>query len=68
MTKYVTNTNGYAYYEGKPTKAKRHVLKVEFILDMVPGAFNQPEDLMNWISQNPYVDKVTLEEDPAKEC
>jgi hypothetical protein len=64
----VKNTKGYAYYnenmgpelEGKPAPRKRHTLEVTFITDMVPGAFHDPEDLMNWIAQNPYVDTVTL--------
>jgi len=39
---------------------KTHKLEVEFILDMVPGTFHRPEDLMRWICENPYVKSVTL--------
>jgi len=46
---------------GLPNKSKRHTMKVEFILDQVPGAFHQPEDLINWIMQNPYVTGVTFD-------
>lgn len=56
------NTEGYAYFEGKPTPRTRKTLNVTFITDMVPGAFHDPEDLMNWICHNPYVDTVTLAE------
>lgn len=56
----VVNTAGYAYFEGKPNSRRRLTLEVSFILDMVPGAFHNPEDLMKWIAQNPYVDTVTL--------
>ncbi len=55
----VTNTEGYAYFEGEPNSRPRHELKVTFILDMCQGAFHQPEDLMKWIAQNPYVDTVS---------
>ena len=58
----VKNTEGYAYFEGKPNARKRHTLEVTFITDMFQGAFHNPEDLMNWIAQNPYVDTVTLKE------
>lgn len=59
----ITNTNGYAYFEGKPNMRKRHRLEVTFITDMVPGAFHEPQDLMAWIAQNPYVDTVKLIEE-----
>jgi hypothetical protein len=36
-------------------------LTVEFVTDMVPGAFHNPEDLMNWILQNRYVKSVSLD-------
>jgi hypothetical protein len=35
-----------------------HKLEVEFVLDLVPGPFAQPEDLMKWLIQNPYVKGV----------
>ncbi|AGH07434.1 hypothetical protein SUFG_00067 [Sulfitobacter phage phiCB2047-B] len=57
--KKVTNTNGYGYFEGKPTPRERKVLSVTFITDMVKGAFFDPSDLMEWICHNPYVDTVT---------
>ena len=52
----VTNDKSYA-----SPKDKVHKLTVEFILDIVPGTFAQPEDLMNWIASNPYVKTVKLE-------
>jgi hypothetical protein len=66
----ITNTKGYAFYAsnmgpelvGKPNKRQRHTLTVEFILDMVPGAFHTPKDLMTWIASNPYVATVSMEE------
>lgn len=36
------------------------VLQVVAILDTVPEVFHQPEDLMNHISQNPYVRTVSM--------
>ena len=68
----VVNTKGYGYYAsnmgprlvGKVNdNHARHRLEVTFILDMFPGAFHQPEDLMAWIAQNPYVDTVKLIEE-----
>jgi hypothetical protein len=50
-----------AAYAATPFR-KGFTLKVNAILDGVPGAFNQPEDLMNWICQNPYVQSVELVE------
>lgn len=68
MTNKVVNTGGYAYHgsnmgelAGTPNEKKRHELKVTFILDMVPGAWHHPEDLMRWIASHSYVDTVTLE-------
>lgn len=68
----IENTKGYAFYGenmgaeyvGKPNGRTLHTLKVQFILDLVPGAFHQPEDLMTWIAQNPYVASVELIQDP----
>lgn len=54
------NIDGYGYFEGVATPRKRHKLEVTFILDMVPGNYHKPEDLMGWICLNPYVDTVTL--------
>lgn len=58
--KKVTNANTYA----SPIH-KAGVMKVEFILDMVPGGFHQPEDLANWIAQNPYVVSVSIDTEAA---
>lgn len=60
------NPNSYGLYgenmgpdlAGQPNDRERHTLKVEFILDAVPGAYHQPEDLVSWIMQNPYVTGV----------
>lgn len=53
------NENGY-----KPLPNQRtHKLTVEFMLDPVPGAWAQPEDLMRWIAQHSYVQSVTLQND-----
>lgn len=64
-----TNKASYGFYSenvgeelaGLPNNRERHTMEVEFILDQVPGAFHQPEDLINWIMQNPYVTGVTFE-------
>jgi hypothetical protein len=45
---------------GKPNAQQRFTMSVEFITDIVPGAFHQPEDLANWIASNPYVTSVTF--------
>ena len=45
---------------GLPNEQPRLKMEVEFILDQVPGAFHQPDDLINWIMQNPYVTGVTF--------
>ena len=74
MTTKIQNVTGYAYHqanmgpelEGTPNNRRRHKLEVTFILDMVPGAFHQPQDLMRWIATNPYVDTVTLMEAPLE--
>lgn len=34
--------------------------QVVAILDMVPGAFHEPGDLMSWIANNPYVRSVSM--------
>lgn len=54
------NPDSYGLFQGEPNSRPRHTLNVEFILDMVPGAFHQPEDLINWILTNPYVTTVTF--------
>ncbi len=63
MTDPVVNTKGYAYHDGEPNNRPRLNLNVSFILDMVPGAWHQPEDLMRYIANHSYVDTVTLVED-----
>lgn len=60
MTTQIVNTEGYAYFEGKPNTRPRKTLTVTFITDMVPGGYHQPEDLMRDIARHPYVDTVTL--------
>jgi hypothetical protein len=65
MTKQRVNTEGYAYFEGKPTSRKRHTMTVTFITDMVPGAWHDPSDMMGWMCHNSYVDTVTLVEDAS---
>jgi len=42
-------------------QSKTYKMEVEFVLDMVPGAFAQPQDLMEWICQNSYVKQVTFD-------
>jgi hypothetical protein len=43
-----------------------HCKEVEFKLtvrlDMVPGAWHQPEDFFNWFFQHPYIQSVELME------
>jgi hypothetical protein len=61
----IENVASYAPCD-KPTPYKQFKLEVDCILDMVPGAFSSPEDLMNWIATNPYVRKVTMVEEPVR--
>ena len=56
----VSNPNTYA----APID-KRHELTVTFILDQVPGAWHDPQDLINWILQNPYVESVEYKGESA---
>jgi hypothetical protein len=53
-----TNPNTYA-----TANRTTYKMEVEFCLDMVPGAFAAPQDLMEWICQNPYVKRVTFDID-----
>lgn len=53
--KLLHNPNTYA----RPNQ-KTHKIEVEFVLDAVPGAWHQPEDLMQWITQHSYVKCVRL--------
>ena len=59
----IVNTEGYAYFEGKPNTRKRHVIKVTFVTDMVQGAFHSTDDMMRQIAHNRYVDTVELIEE-----
>ena len=54
------NINGYGCYEGQPNGQERHTLTVTFVLDRVPGTWDNPDDLMGWIAAHPYVDTVSL--------
>lgn len=56
----VVNTESYGRHS-TPEIRTRYTMEVEFILDMVPGAWHQPEDLMNWIATHSYVTQVTHE-------
>lgn len=48
----------------KPSAITKMVkLEVTVMLDAVPGAFHQPEDIMRWITENPYVQEVTMTEE-----
>lgn len=60
---FIPNTSGYAPWS-KRTPHKQFKITVHGILDMVPGAFHQPQDLANWILQNPYVRGVEIIEQP----
>lgn len=52
----------------KPAAWNRVIeLKVSVMLDAIPGAWHQPEDIMNWIAQHSYVQSVELAADAAKE-
>ena len=54
----VINQNAY-----KPSPANRVIeLRVAVMLDAVPGAWHEPQDVMNWIAQHSYVQSVELEE------
>jgi len=50
--------------ENEKTYATEHdkifKLEVSFMLDPVPGAWHQAEDLMNWIAQHSYVKSVRI--------
>ena len=52
----VENTKSYGH---NTTIHYRGTMQVEYILDLVPGAFHQPEDLVRWMSNHPYITKVT---------
>lgn len=52
----IVNTKAY-----KPTAISTVIeLKVKVLLDEVPGAWHDPEDIMNWMANNPYIQSVEL--------
>jgi len=58
MTNRIVNEAAY-----KPSAFDRVVeLKVSVMLDAIPGAWHEPEDIMNWIAQHSYVQSVELSE------
>jgi hypothetical protein len=61
----VVNTNSYGH---GTTIHQRGTMQVEYILDLVPGAWNKPEDLANLMTDHPYITKVTYtgERGPTK--
>lgn len=59
---FIPNTGGYAPWS-KPTFRTEFKIVVHAILDGVPGAFNQPQDLANEILNNPYVRAVEIIEE-----
>jgi hypothetical protein len=61
----VVNTSSYGHGN---TIHHRGTMQVEYILDIVPGSFHQPEDLVRWMSNHPYITKVTYtgEGEPTK--
>jgi hypothetical protein len=54
----ITVENVHSYGHGN-TIHTRGTMQVEYILDIVPGAFHQPEDLADWLTNHPYITKVT---------
>lgn len=59
----VINTKGHGYVqhdgpEITPNDRPRHELKVTFVLDLIPGEYHQPHDMMRYIGRHPYVDTV----------
>jgi hypothetical protein len=50
--------NGDGYKPGPVHKLFE--LRVVAMLDAVPGAWHEPEDLMRWIAQHSYVQSVSL--------
>lgn len=64
-SKTVMNEKCYVPY-GKPSPYKQITLEVTAILDMVPGAWHQPEDLMKWIADHSYVQYVQLKTVPPR--
>ena len=57
----IENTEGYGYFNGRPSVKRTRTLTVEIVLDDFEGAFYSPEDHMKWMCQLPYVKSVKLE-------
>lgn len=56
MANIVLNKKAY-----KPTtKGQIITLEVKVMLDLVPGAWHEPKDIMNWIATHSYVQSVEL--------
>ena len=56
-----TKGHGYVHHDGPeitPNDRPRHELKVTFVLDLIPGEYHQPHDMMRYIGRHPYVDTV----------
>lgn len=53
----ITNPNRY-----ESNFAKKVEIKIELMLDSVPGAWHKPEDFMKWVCGNNYVQTVELVE------
>jgi hypothetical protein len=64
MPETITVTNPNSYGKGSTIHPKV-TFTVEAILDVVPGAWAQPEDLANWIAQHSYVNSVSYEKQPG---
>lgn len=59
-----TITNAKAYKPGPVHKIV--TIEVVVMLDAVPGAWHQPEDIMNWMCSHSYVQSATLKsEEPT---
>lgn len=63
--KTIVNETSYAPQDKKCIHPQ-FTLEVSCISDIFPGAFHDPEDLMRWICQNPYVRSVTLTSYPER--
>ena len=54
----VVNTESHGRHS-TPEIRTRYTMEVEFILDMVPGVMHQPEDLVKYLLDHPYITSVT---------
>jgi hypothetical protein len=54
----ITVVNTESYGHGNNVH-HRGTMQVEYILDIVPGAWHQPEDLVTWLTDHPYITSVT---------